>query len=589
MPLKKILLTGDEAVARGAWEAGLKVAAAYPGTPSTEILENLALYDEIYCEWSPNEKVALEVAGNAAIAGVRALASMKHVGLNVAADPLMTLAYTGIGRGLVIVCCDDPGMHSSQNEQDNRYYAKFAKIPMLEPSDSQEALDMTKEAFKISEEFDTPVLLILTTRVSHGKSPVTVGERENVETKEFVRNTAKYVMIPAHARKRHVIVEERLLKLKELSENSKFNRIISGSGDTGIITSGAASQYAMEVMPQAHYLLLGMTYPLPEKMIKKFAEKVKKLFVIEELDPFIEEQINAMGIGVSGKSSFPVCGELNPEIIRYGLTGKAPKQSRLTEEIKLPTRPPVLCPGCPHRGFFHVAKKNKLFVTGDIGCYTLSVLPPLTSMDTCICMGASISGAIGFAKAFENQPGKKVVAVLGDSTFMHSGLTGLMDTVYNKAKVITCVLDNRTTAMTGHQDHPGTGFTIKGEPTYRVDIADVAKALGVKHVYEVDPYNLEETDKTMKACITLEEPSVIVVKRACALKVKNSEFAVSVVDQEKCKKCYVCLKIGCPAIIKKDDKVFVDKGLCYGCGICRQVCSFGALVPVEPVEDGYKR
>lgn len=578
MPYTKKLLTGDEAVARGAWEAGVKVAAAYPGTPSTEILENIANYDEIYAEWSPNEKVALEVAGNAAIAGVRAIASMKHVGLNVAADPLMTLSYTGISRGLVVVSADDPGMHSSQNEQDNRYYAKFAKIPLLEPADSQEALDMAKEAFEISERYDTPVLIVLTTRVCHGKSPVILDERVEVETKPFVRNTEKYVMVPGHARKRHMIVEERSVKLKELSEKSRFNRIIRGKGEIGIITSGVASQYAMEILPEAHFLLLGMTWPLPEDLIREFAESVKKLFVVEELEPYMEEHIQQLGIEVIGKEVFPRCDELNPELVRKGLTGEEPPPSRIPDDIPIPMRPPVLCPGCPHRGFFHIVKKNKLYVTGDIGCYTLSVLPPLTAMDTCICMGASISGAIGFSKAFEDQTGKRVVAVLGDSTFMHSGLTGLMDTVYNKSKVITCVLDNRTTAMTGHQEHPGTGFTVKGEPTYAVDIAEVAKALGVEHVYVVDPYNLEETDKAVKECKALDAPSVIVVKRGCALQCKNEEFALSVVDQAECKKCDVCLKIGCPAIGKKDDVIMVDKGMCYGCGICRQVCPFDAII-----------
>jgi len=581
MQYTKKLLTGDEAVARGAWEAGVKVAAAYPGTPSTEILENIALYNEIYAEWSPNEKVALEVAGNAAIAGVRAIASMKHVGLNVASDPFMTLSYTGIGRGFVVVSADDPSMHSSQNEQDNRYYAKFAKVPLLEPADSQEALDMTRGAFEISETYDTPVLIVLTTRISHGKGPVILGERVEVETKPFVRATAKYVMVPGHARKRHVIVEERALKLSELSEKSRFNRIIRGKGEIGIITSGVASQYAMEVMPDADFLLLGMTWPIPEKMIREFAGSVNKLFVVEELDPYLEEHVKQLGITVTGKDVFPRCGELSPELVRKGLTGEEPPPSRIPKDVPIPSRPPVLCPGCPHRGFFHIVNKNKLFVTGDIGCYTLSVLPPLTSMDTCICMGASISGAIGFSKAFEDQPGKKVVAVLGDSTFMHSGLTGLMDTVYNKSNVITCVLDNRTTAMTGHQEHPGTGFTVKGEPTHAVDIAEVARALGVRHVYEVDPYDLEQTDRAVKACIALNAPSVIVAKRACALKCKTGEFALSVVNQDECTQCGTCLKIGCPAIIKKGDVIMVDKGLCYGCGICRQVCPFDAIETIE--------
>lgn len=584
MPDIRKMMTGDEAVARGAWEAGVKVAAAYPGTPSTEILENIARYDNIYAEWSPNEKVALEVAGNAAIAGVRAIASMKHVGLNVAADPLMTLSYTGIGRGLVVVSADDPGMHSSQNEQDNRYYAKFAKIPMFEPANSQEALDMTEEAFAISEEYDTPVLIRLTTRICHGKSPVSTGERIEVKTKEFKRETAKYVMIPGHARKRHVIVEERTLRLRELSEKTKVNRIIKGSKEIGIITSGVASQYVLDVVPHASFLLLGMTFPLPENLIREFDSGVDKLYAVEELEPYLEEHIRMLGIKVIGKEIFPRCGELSPELIRKGLTGEKAALTRVPEDIPIPMRPPVLCAGCPHRGFFHVIRKNKLFVTGDIGCYTLSVLPPLSSMDTCICMGASISGAIGFSKAFEDQPGKKVVAVLGDSTFMHSGLTGLMDTVYNKSNVITCVLDNRTTAMTGHQEHPGTGFTVKGESTHSVDIAEVAKALGVKHVYTVDPYNLAETDSVVKTCIKLDSPSVIVVKRACALKVRKTDFALSVIRQDLCKKCGTCLTIGCPAILKKGDVFLIDRGFCYGCGICRQVCPFGAIEAIEDIQ-----
>ena len=577
MAKTKKLLTGNEAVARGAWEAGVKVAAAYPGTPSTEILENIAQYDEIFAEWSPNEKVALEVAGNAAIAGVRSIVSMKHVGLNVAADPLMTLAYTGIGRGFVVVCANDPGMHSSQNEQDNRLYAPFAKIPLLEPADSHEALVMGKKAFEISEKYDTPVLVILSTRICHGKSPVELSEREEVPTKEFVRNTAKYVMIPGHARKRHIQVEKRAEELAELSEISPFNRIVRGQGTTGIITSGAASQYAREIMPDADFLLLGMTWPVPERMIREFAASVDRLFVVEELEPYLENHISRLGIEVTGKAVFPMCGELSPELVRKGLTGTAPPPTKIPQDVSLPVRPPVLCAGCPHRGFFHIIKKNKLYVTGDIGCYTLSVLPPLTSMDTCICMGASISGAIGFTKAFEDQPGKKVVAVLGDSTFMHSGLTGLMDAVYNKSNVITCILDNRTTAMTGHQDHPGSGFTVKGEPTHAVDISKVAKALGVEHVYEVDPYDLEETDKAMKACLEIAAPSVIVAKRECALKCRGDEFSISVLNQEKCSQCLACLKIGCPAIVKKGDKVMVEKSMCFGCGICRQVCQSDAI------------
>lgn len=574
------LLTGDEAIARGAWEAGVTVAAAYPGTPSTEILENLALYDEVYAEWSPNEKVALEVAGGAAIAGVRAIASMKHVGLNVAADPLMTLAYTGVNRGLVIVSADDPGMHSSQNEQDNRTFAPFAKIPMFEPADSQEALDMARTAFDVSEEYDTPVLIRMTTRVCHGKSPAKIGTRTEIPAKEFERNAQKYVMIPAHAKRRRVAVGERLERLAEYAEMSPFNRIVRGSGEIAVITSGIASRYAMEVAPDADFLILGMTHPLPEKMIRAFASTAKKLYVLEELEPYLENRIRALGIEVTGKAAFPDRGELTPELVRGGLFDVRPEPIRVPAEVSLPTRPPVLCPGCPHRGFFHVAGGTRAYVTGDIGCYTLGALPPLTSIDTCICMGASISGGSGFARAAEKQ-GRRVIAVLGDSTFMHSGITGLMNAVYNKAKLVTCVLDNRTTAMTGHQDHPGTGFTVKGDPTYSVRIADVAQAVGVKHIHEVDPYDLRETGRVLKECLALDEPSVIVAKRACALKCRDADFALSVVDQEQCRKCKACLKIGCPAIVRRGEVIMVDKSLCFGCGICRQVCPFGAIVAAE--------
>lgn len=581
-------MTGDEAIARGAWEAGVKVAAAYPGTPATEILENLARYDEIYAEWSPNEKVAVEVAGNAAIAGVRAIASMKHVGLNVAADPLMTLSYTGIGRGFVIVSADDPGMHSSQNEQDNRYYAQFAKIPMLEPANSQEALEMVRDAFTLSEEYDTPVLIRVTTRVCHGKSPVTPGERIEQETKAFSRNTAKYVMIPGHARKRHVVVEERTLRLRELSEKSPYNRIIKGTGETGIITSGVASQYAMEVAPEADFLLLGMTNPIPSELIRKFAATVRKVYIIEELEPYLEDQIRALGIECIGKKVFPRCGELSPEIIRRGLTGKTPETVAIPKDIPIPARPPVLCPGCPHRGFFHIINKNKLFVTGDIGCYTLSVLPPLTSMDTCICMGASITGAIGFSKAFRDQPGKKAVAVLGDSTFLHSGLTGLMDTVYNKANVVTCVLDNRTTAMTGHQEHPGTGRNFNGEAP-KLSVRAALEGLGVTNIREVGAYKQAELTGMVREA--LDEPGfkVIIARHPCMLKfTRNARRKAGSswkaryvrVDQSLCTKIHECVeRFGCPSFqLREGGVVEINRDLCIGDGSCRQTCPSVALV-----------
>ena len=582
MPEVKVMMSGNEAIARGAWEAGVKVAAAYPGTPSTEIMENVALYDDIYSEWSPNEKVALEVVSGASIGGVRALAAMKHVGLNVAADPLMTLAYTGVNGGLVIISADDPGMHSSQNEQDNRNYAAFARIPLLQPSNSQEALDMTKAAFDISEQYDTPVLVIPTTRICHGKSPVTLSDRVDVPNKPYERTPRKYVMVPANGRRRHAVVDQRESKLLELSEATELNREIEGSGDIGIITSGVASQYALEIMPNAHYLLLGMPWPLPEQKIRKFAAKVKKLIVIEELEPFLEDRIRAMGIEVTGKALFPRLGELNPELVRKGLTGVEPTPSPVPKDVTIPMRPPVLCAGCPHRGLFSILRKHKFIISGDIGCYTLGALPPLSSMDTCICMGASVSGAVGFAKAMETGDGRKVVGVLGDSTFLHSGITGLLDIVYNKANVIICILDNRITAMTGHQENPATGKTIKGEPTVAVDFEKLARALGINHVYMVDPFNLEETDAAFKACKELDEPSVVVARRECALIRRKPGFAISIVNQDICTKCGSCLKIGCPAIIKRDDIIMVDKVMCYGCGVCRQVCPFDAIEPEDP-------
>lgn len=458
----KTLLSGNEAIARAAYEAGVTVATAYPGTPSTEILENVAQYKEIYSEWAPNEKVALEVGIGASIAGARVLVAMKHVGVNVAADPLFTFAYTGVNGGLVLISADDPGMHSSQNEQDNRYYAKFSKIPMLEPSDSQEAKDMVKMAFALSESFDTPVMLRITTRIAHSQTLVELEEREEVGVKEYVKNPLKYVMIPAYGRMRHVVVEERRQKLEQETEKVTVNRIEWNSEDIGVITSGINYHYVKEVLPQVSVLKLGMTNPLPKELISQFVSRVDKAYVVEDLEPFMEEQIKSWGLEVIGKETFPRTGELSPALIEAGITGQsAASEAAATAAQEIPKRPPVLCAGCPHRGVYYIINKLKLKVTGDIGCYTLGALPPLEAMDSCICMGASIGTALGMEKARGREFSKDLVAVIGDSTFMHSGITGLVDVVYNKGTTTTLILDNRTTAMTGHQDNPATGYTLK--------------------------------------------------------------------------------------------------------------------------------
>ena len=473
-------MLGNEAVARGAWEAGVTVATAYPGTPSTEITENIAKYDEIYSEWSPNEKVALEVAVGSAIAGARSICSMKHVGLNVAADPLFTVSYTGVNGGLVIMVADDPGMHSSQNEQDSRFYARASKVPMLEPADSQECKDYVKQAFELSEQFDTPILVRLSTRIAHSQSLVELDEKVPFQLKEYCKKPDKYVMMPAMARKRHGEVEKRMAALREFANTSDLNRIEWSGKEIGVITSGIAYQYAREAFgPGVSFLKIGMVYPLPEKLIADFAKEMKTLYVVEELEPFIENQLKKMGIQVSGKDLLPVMGELNAHIIKEKILGiKTEIQPTATEPI--PVRPPVMCPGCPHRGAFYVLKKLKLNVSGDIGCYTLGALPPLESLDTCICMGASVSGAHGMAVARGREFAKKTVAVIGDSTFVHSGITGLIDIVYNQGTSTVIILDNSITGMTGHQHHPATGYTIKGEPTRRLDLELLVKAVGVE-------------------------------------------------------------------------------------------------------------
>lgn len=573
--MKKLML-GNEAVARGAYEAGVSIATAYPGTPSTEITENIAKYDDIYSEWSPNEKVALEVAIGASFAGARSICSMKHVGLNVAADPLFTVSYTGVNGGLVIMVADDPGMHSSQNEQDSRFYARASKIPMLEPSDSQECKDFVKEAFEISERFDTPIIVRLSTRIAHSQSNVEISEKNEYKLKDYTKDFGKYVMMPAMARKRHVEVEKRMSMLREFTESTPLNKIEWGNRDVGVITSGIAYQYAREAFGDVSYLKLGMVYPLPEKLIAEFANNVKTLYVIEELEPFFENQIKKMGIKVIGKELLPVIGELSVQIINEKIMGKKVENMPVIEET-IPVRPPVMCPGCPHRGMYHVLKKLKVIVNGDIGCYTLGALPPTESMDTCVCMGASVGMAHGMEKARGKEFGKKTVAVIGDSTFIHSGITGLIDIVYNKGNSTVIILDNSITGMTGHQHNPTTGYTIKGEPTKQVDLVKLANAIGIERVRVADPFDIKEFEKIVKEEINTEEPSVIISQRPCAL-LKQVKFEGPLkINTEKCKKCKLCLSIGCPAIVDKGDSIEINEALCVGCGLCTKVCNFNAF------------
>ena len=570
--MKKLLL-GDFAVARGAWEAGVSVAAAYPGTPSTEITEELARYDDVYSEWSPNEKVALEVGIGASIRGVRAIVSMKHVGLNVACDPLFTASYTGVNGGLVIAVADDPSVFSSQNEQDTRLTAVSAQVPVLEPSDSMEAKEFAKLAFELSERYDTPIILRLTTRVAHSQSLVELGERVVPAAKPYERNIAKYVMMPANARVKHTVVEERMQKMSQDANALPINRIEEGSKDLGIICSGGVYEYVKEALPEASVLKLGMVYPLPYDLIKKFAGSVKRCIVAEELAPHIETLVKAQGIAVEGKNIFPRCGEFSANLIRRCVLG----EQSAAVPANVPARPPVLCAGCPHRGVFYVLSKLKLNVLGDIGCYTLGAVPPLGSMDAVVCMGASIGMTIGFDKA-DPEAHKHSVAVIGDSTFIHSGITGLIDAVYNKAKITVIILDNRTTGMTGHQNHPATGKTIKNEPTYELDLAEVCRAVGVPNVRTVDPADLAATEAAVREEIAKDEVSVIIAKRPCALLTKRlySGFKVN----ENCKKCKACLKLGCPAIVNGENGVTIDVSLCTECGLCKSVCKFGAIEPI---------
>jgi len=583
----KVIMTGNEAMARGAYEAGCNIASAYPGTPSTEILENFATYEGVYAEWAPNEKIAFEVAAGASIGGARSITTMKHVGLNVAADPLFTMAYEGVNGGFVVVTADDPGMHSSQNEQDNRLYAPHAKVAMLEPSDSQECKDFMKIAFEISEKFDTLVLFRSTTRISHSKTIVELGEKEHTEVKPYVKNTEKYIMIPANARKKHYEVEGRLEALREYSNSSNLNKVELGNKNIGIITSGISYQYAKEVFGEdASYLKIGMSYPLPNKVIKDFANKVDKLYVIEENEPYLENAIKVMGINCIGKDLIPICGELNPDIIRKSILCEETK-AVYTTDIMPPSRPPVLCPGCPHRGIFYVVSKYKdIISTSDIGCYTLGMMPPLNVADTVICMGASISGGIGIQKSnLMGHRNNKIFAFLGDSTFFHSGITGLINSVYNNSPIVTVILDNRITGMTGHQENPGTGRTLQGKPAPELDLEAIVLACGIKkeNIKIVDPYKLKDTEDAVKEAYNSSEPYVIIAKQPCALikevQKKRANFKC-VIDSEKCKRCKACLRTGCPALSFKNNVVSIDKNMCNGCELCKQVCKFDAIEKV---------
>lgn len=578
----KQLMSGNEGIARGAYEAGVTVAAAYPGTPSTEIVNNLADYAGVYAEWSPNEKVALEVAMGASFGGARSLAAMKHVGVNVAADPLFTFAYTGVNGGCVVVSADDPGMHSSQNEQDNRGYGIFAKLPVVEPSDSQEAKDFTRLAFELGERFDTPVMLRVTTRLCHSQSMVELGEVLEQPLKDYKKNSQKYVMLPVHARPRHVAVEKRMAELREYAEDTGLNRIEWGEPGLGVITSGVVYQYLKEVMPQASVLKLGMTNPLPEKMIRDFAARVERLVVLEELEPVIETQIKAWGIAVEGKELFGNIGEYSPEMIETRLLAPdLPQPVVLQREI--PPRPPLLCPGCPHRGVFHVLRRMRVAVIGDIGCYTLGALPPLDSMDTMVDMGASISNALGIQKARGEEFARRSIAVIGDSTFIHSGITGLIDIVYNQGQTTVVILDNDTTAMTGHQEHPATGRNIKGEPTPRLDLEGLCRAIGIQHIQVVDPLQLDVLTETIKTELARPEPSVIIARRPCALLVKEPVKVRYYVDEDICNGCRLCIRLGCTGIHWKEEEKVAQFNLdnCISCGLCPQVCKFDAIKTVE--------
>ncbi len=577
MSEKKIML-GNEAIARGAYEAGVKVSAAYPGTPSTEISENIVKYPEIYAEWSPNEKVAMEVAIGASISGVRSMASMKHVGVNVASDPLYTISYAGVNGGLVLVAADDPGLYSSQNEQDTRCVARAAMVPVLEPSDSQEAKDFMKYAFELSEKYDTPVILRTTTRLSHSQGPVTLEERQKIEDKVYERNVGKFVMMPGNAKQRHLYVEQRLKDMAVDGYDMPINRMELNDSKIGFITSGIAYQYVKEACPEASVLKLGMVHPLPRKLIEEFAEKVEVLYIFEELEPVFEEQIKSWGINCIGKEIFTVQGEYSANMIRKAVLHQ---DADLKDAAKVPARPPILCPGCPHRSVYSVLNKLKIHAAGDIGCYTLGAVAPLSVVDTTVCMGASISTLHGMEKAKGKDYIKNWVAVIGDSTFMHTGVNSLMNMVYNQGTGTVMILDNSTTGMTGHQDHAATGKTLMGETVPAINIYHLCKAMGIKNVIEVDAFDTALLEKVIKEEVAKDEVSVIITKAPCVL--LKTEKATKVAKEcvtisEKCKKCGMCLRPGCPALTKNaDGTISIDATMCNGCGLCQQLCKFGAI------------
>jgi indolepyruvate ferredoxin oxidoreductase alpha subunit len=595
----KRVLTGNEAIARGVYEGGATFASAYPGTPSSEILDAIAReYPEIYAEWAPNEKVAMESVMGASIAGARAMACMKHVGVNVAADPLMTMSYTGVRGGVVLVTADDPELYSSQNEQDNRNYAKFAKIPMLEPSDSEEAKDFVKLGFEISERFDTPVMVRSVTRISHSKTVVNLEDRvEGPVPLGVTKDPSKWVMLPIYGRQRHRHVEERMTRLKEFAESFSQNRLELNDRKVGIVTAGVSYQYAKEIFPDHSYLKLGMVWPLSRELIERFYEAVDEVYVVEELDPFLEENLKIIGFEVrGGKEIFPLCGELNPLLVEKAMKGEALQAPRRIETGDLPPRPPNLCAGCPHRGIFQVLKRKKFFVAGDIGCYTLGALPPLSALDTCVCMGASIGQAHGMSKVMGREEGQKVVAVIGDSTFIHGGITPLIDVAYNKGDATVIILDNHATAMTGFQEHPATGFTLRGEPTERLDFVALAKSVGIKNIRITHPWNLEEIDRIITEETAKEGPSLVINQGPCVMLRKEIKeyHEPYTVDQDRCEGCRMCVNLGCPALSwnpvddeqaktakGKRRKGFsaIEKTLCPGCGLCVQVCKSDAIQP----------
>ena len=579
-PLEKHLMSGNEAIARGAWEAGVRVCSAYPGTPSTEIFENLPQYkSDLYCEWAPNEKVATEVAYGASIAGVRSLCAMKHVGVNVAADPIFTAAYNGVGKGFVIVSADDPSMHSSQNEQDNRHYARAAKIAMLEPADSQECLDFTKIAYEISEQFDIPVMLRTTTRVSHSKSLVTMGQRTEHPTEEYVKNAKKNVASPANAMANHPKLEDNLKKLEAYANESPLNIVELKGSKVGVISASIAYHYAKDAFPEdTSFLKLGITFPLPMELIRSFASKVEKLYVIEELDGYMEEQIKAAGIACIGKELIGNMYELNPQLIKERVFGEKPVCKNLT--VKAAPRPPALCAGCPHRGFFYtIAKQKNVVVAGDIGCYTLGNAQPFNAVDSVVCMGGGFSVGMGISKALQAKgENKKVFGIMGDSTFFHSGMTGAAEIVYNKGNIIPVVLDNSITGMTGHQDNPGSGHTLQGDIAESIKIENVLRAYGYENIYIVDPQNLKEMEAAVKGAMESDKRSAIITRRPCLL-IKRIKHDISLceVDTDKCIGCKKCLKVGCPALMIKDGKCKIDANQCVGCTVCAQVCPVGAI------------